>query len=104
VKVKTQYVPVDAPKPVCAGYKIEDTFKEPVHLSVNDLPAVETDDDVELLAKTALDDITNQDIAFENLVDEVDSLEERCRKELEAAELTRVETLESIDELNGIEP
>jgi len=103
VKVKTQYVPVDAHRDVCV-YEIEDSFKESVYLSVNNLGPVETDDDVELLAKTALDDITNQDIAFDNLVNEVDSIEEKCAEAKAAAELTRQKTLESIDELNKIEP
>lgn len=65
---------------------------------------MESDDDVELLAKTALDDIVAQDVAFDNLVEEVDKAEERCKKEQEEANITRIETLESIDELNKLEP
>lgn len=98
--VKTQYVPVDNPKAVCAGYKIEASFKDKVYLTVNDVPLVNSDDEIEQVAKAALDDIISLDTAMDNLVGEVNSLEERCAEEEKAAAITRQETLESIDELN----
>lgn len=97
---KTKYVPVDVPRVVCVGAKIEDSHKEPVELATALLPNVETDDDVELLAKTALDDVLSLDIAHSLLANEVDRLEQRCANEEQDANEERLETLESIDELN----
>ena len=97
---KTKYVPVDLVRAVCGDAKIEDSFKEPVELATSKLPDVQTDDDVEVLAKTALDDVLSLDTAHQNLADEADKLEARCAQEKETAEAERQSTLESIDELN----
>ena len=65
-----------------------------------ELDPVETDDDVEVLAKTALDDLVNYVIAFATLRDETEKLEDRCAREEQDALADRQTTLEQIDELN----
>lgn len=70
---------------------------------MNDLPNVESDDDVELLAKAALDDVKALDEAHENLVGEVARVEKICDDGYKQILLERQETLESIDELNKSE-
>lgn len=75
-----------------------------MYLTVNDVPLVNSDDEIEQVAKAALDDIVSLDMALENLTKEADRLEQRCREDEKEAALARQETLESIDELNKFKP
>lgn len=98
--VKTRYVPLDNPSPICWAVGVDDSFKQSPDLESAKLDDVKTDDDVEILAKTALDDVAVLDKAFKDLVGEVDKIEIRCEGEKEEVLILRRQTQESIDELN----
>ncbi len=65
-----------------------------------DLPLVETDEDVEILAKVGQDDIVVVDTALSQLIEEVVTVQKLCEERRLAASLEREITLEEIDELN----
>lgn len=97
---KNVYVPVDLSNPVCAGYSIDPALLAPTPLYSIDLPLVETDDDLEVLAKVALEDVERLDVDKSLIVEEIKTLERRCEREQADLEEERRITLERIDALN----
>lgn len=99
--VKTQYVPVDTPEAICTAKDIEKSFMDSPYLQTPELDNVETDDDVEVLAKLAMEDVVTLDVALQNLIREVKTIQRLCEEELKASKVERNKVMESIDELNA---